>query len=66
MFFSRLRYLQDSLKCLKRRRAQELSEANHHASLGSSKQHLNKFPASDVSLMWVVHWLFSVHKELAE
>jgi len=51
-----LLYLQDlGLKCLKRGRAQELSEANHHASLGSSKQHLNKYPASDVSLMWMVH-----------
>ena len=40
------------LKCLKRRHAQELTEANRHARLIRSKQLLQKYSASDVSFIW--------------
>jgi len=40
------------LKCFKRRHAQELTEANHHARLVRSKPWLKKYSPSDVSLIW--------------
>jgi len=40
------------LKCFKRRRAQELTEANHHARLVRSKLLLKKYSPSDVSFIW--------------
>jgi len=41
-----------SLKCLKRRRAQELTAANRAARLDRSKKLLNRFSASDIDFMW--------------
>jgi len=40
------------LKCFKRRRAQELTEANHHAKLVRSKLLLKKYSPSDVIFIW--------------
>jgi len=40
------------LKCFKKRRAQELTEANHHARLVRSKLLLKKYSPSDVSFIW--------------
>ena len=40
------------LKCLKRRRTQELTEANRHARLIRSRQLLQRYSPSDVSFIW--------------
>ena len=49
-----LRIIHDdlSLKCLKRRRAQELTAANCAARLDRSKKLSNRFSASDIDFMW--------------
>jgi len=40
------------LKCFKKRRAQELTEANRHARFRHSKLLLKKYSSSDVAFIW--------------
>ena len=49
------------LKCFKKRRAQELTEANHLARLVRSKLLLKKYSPSDVSFIWFTDEKVSVH-----
>jgi len=49
-----------SLKCLKRRRAHELTAANQAARLQRADQLLHRFSESDVDFIWFTDEIFTV------